>query len=85
MRKTVNINQGWYFIKGLEEPPLYIPEEALEVELPHTYNGIDGQDGGNDYYRGKCVYMRNLARSELPEAAEYYLQIGAANSAHFPR
>ena len=80
MRKTVNLNCGWYFIKGLEKAPIYIPEEALSVELPHTYNGVDGQDGGNDYYRGKCVYMRNISLSELPEAAEYYLQIDGANS-----
>ena len=80
MRTTVNINRDWYFLKGLSQPPIYIPEEALAVELPHTYNGIDGQDGGNDYYRGPCVYMRNVSLSELPPADEYYLEIQGANS-----
>lgn len=26
------------------------------VSLPHTWNNLDGQDGGNDYWRGTCTY-----------------------------
>ena len=27
----------------------------ITVRLPHTWNNIDGQDGGNDYYRGTAM------------------------------
>lgn len=31
------------------------------VLLPHTWNALDGQDGGNDYYRGTCWYKTVLS------------------------
>ncbi len=30
------------------------------VPLPHTWNNLDGQDGGGDYYRGGCWYKLPL-------------------------
>ena len=27
-------------------------EAYAAVALPHTWNNLDGQDGGNDYWRG---------------------------------
>ena len=27
-------------------------EALTQVALPHTWNNLDGQDGGNDYFRG---------------------------------
>ena len=30
------------------------------IDLPHTWNNVDGQDGGNDYYRGTCVYYKKI-------------------------
>ena len=51
MRNIKNINENWVFVKEKEK-------EKSTVNLPHTWNGIDGQDGGNDYYRGKCTYIK---------------------------
>ena len=35
--------------------------QSLEnVALPHTWNALDGQDGGNDYWRGVGVYQLEL-------------------------
>ena len=45
MRHEIILNQGWSFYKTERAP-------AEAVTLPHTWNAIDGQDGGNDYYRG---------------------------------
>ena len=42
------------------------------LNLPHTWNGIDGQDGGNDYYRGTCYYAKNLSKADLPDGEEIY-------------
>lgn len=64
MRKTININQNWYFKKGDTVPETLIKEEYELLNVPHTYNGIDGQDGGADYYRGKAVYVKEFARPE---------------------
>lgn len=66
------LNQGWEFYKDLKG-------EKQTVELPHTWNGKDGQDGGNDYYRGTCYYKRKLNKSEC-EGPVTYLEFEGANS-----
>ena len=35
-------------------------EPFVPVALPHTWNALDGQDGGGDYWRGKGCYQMNL-------------------------
>lgn len=30
------------------------------ITLPHTWNSLDGQDGGGDYHRGLCTYEIDL-------------------------
>ena len=51
-----------------------------KVNLPHCWNAKDGQDGGNDYHRGICYYVKDIAKKDLPVAAQYYLEINGANS-----
>lgn len=41
---------------------------------------LDGQDGGNDYFRGTCRYAKSFSRASLPAAARYFLEINGANS-----
>ena len=78
MRKIINLNEGWRFSKDSKDVNS-IPEGPI-VNLPHTWNAEDGQDGGNDYFRGSCIYSRNLNKSDFPASDRYYLQINAANS-----
>ena len=78
MRNVLNINKSWAFVKDMETVPGVIPEAAEAVNLPHCWNAVDGQDGGNDYFRGTCCYMKQM--EELPEAQKYYLEIRGANS-----
>ena len=80
MRNIVNFNRKWAFAKGVSEVPASIPAEWNWVNLPHTWNGIDGQDGGNDYYRGTCCYAKSFDKLDLPTAERYYLEINGANS-----
>ena len=47
---------------------------------PHTWNDIDGQDGGNDLYRGTAYYAKELEKIDLPKADKYYLELNGANS-----
>ena len=80
MRTILSINEKWTFLKEMSTAPAAIPETAEIVNLPHTWNGKDGQDGGNDYFRGSCCYMKQINRSELPKAEKYFLEINGANN-----
>ena len=74
MRNIKNVNENWVFVKE---------NEKSTVNLPHTWNGIDGQDGGNDYYRGKCTYIKEIAKVNMPQGEEIYLQLDGVNSSAF--
>lgn len=71
MRNIININKNWEFIKE---------GKSSTVDLPHTWNGKDGQDGGNDYYRGTCIYKKSISKAELPEGEKFYIQLDGVNS-----
>lgn len=73
MRTIINLNQDWQFIG---------PEKTLqEVNIPHTWNSKDGQDGGNDYFRGKCTYIRAFERPDLiDERQRVYIQFQGVNA-----
>ena len=80
MRTIVNINRKWAFSKEATAVPAGIDSKWNFVNLPHSWNAIDGQDGGSDYYRGTAWYARELDKEELPEAERYYIEINGANS-----
>ena len=80
MRNLLNLNQDWIFVKDMNEVPAALPESGERVNLPHTWNAKDGQDGGNDYFRGTCCYVRRLSKSDLLAGKKYYLEINGANS-----
>ncbi|MBQ3015367.1 MAG: glycoside hydrolase family 2 protein [Clostridia bacterium] len=77
MRNILNINGGWQFIKDCKDP--FATEGAIALDLPHTWNATDGQDGGNDYFRGSCIYKKTISRSMI-EGERVYLEICGANS-----
>lgn len=79
MRNVISFLDHWYFDK-VDTYPETMVLDAEEVTLPHTWNNIDGTDGGNDYYRGTCHYMKYFNREDLPEGEEYYLELLGANS-----
>lgn len=80
MRNIYNLNTKWAFTKEAEKIPQKMPEKWYWVSLPHTWNAIDGQDGGSDYYRGICYYAKEIEKRELPENAQYFLEFQGANS-----
>lgn len=80
MRKVYNFNTKWAFSKEATEAPKVMPEKWYWVSLPHTWNDIDGQDGGNDLYRGISFYAKELEKIDLPKADKYYLELNGANS-----
>ncbi len=80
MRTILKINENWTFLKDMSNIPVSIPETAEVVNLPHTWNAKDGQDGGNDYFRGSCCYIKKVNKADLPEGEIYFLEINGANN-----
>ena len=80
MRQIYNLNTKWAFSKEATSVPATMPEKWYWVTLPHTWNDIDGQDGGNDLYRGTAYYAKSVAKTDLPKADKYYLEFNGANS-----
>ena len=65
MRKIIPLNHNWLFTKT---PYAELsPKDTVwrTVSLPHTWNAVDGADGGGDYYRGECCYKTTLNPSTL--------------------
>ncbi len=80
MREIINFNNTWAFSKQANQLPTGIDKTWDIINLPHTWNAIDGQDGGNDYYRGKGYYAKEFSKAELPKSDCYYIEINGANS-----
>lgn len=80
MRNIRIINDGWLFSKDAKSAPSVLPADWTLLDLPYTWNGKDGQDGGNDYYRGTCYFAKSLKADELPEGEVKYLQFDGVNS-----
>ncbi len=80
MRTIVNLNAKWAFTKQADGIPSAIDPKWDFVNIPHSWNAIDGQDGDNDYYRGTAYYAKSLNKADLPAAERYYLELRGTNS-----
>ncbi len=80
MRTIVNINRKWAFSKEATAVPTGLDNKWNFVNLPHSWNAIDGQDGDSDYWRGTAYYVHMLDKEDLPESDRYYIEINGANS-----
>ncbi|MFP7332392.1 glycoside hydrolase family 2 TIM barrel-domain containing protein [Shouchella clausii] len=74
MRKQMLFNHEWKFVKKDVGAGFTLEAEGEKLDLPHTWNSTDGQDGGNDYYRGTCWYVKEFARPETSEGDEVWLE-----------
>lgn len=82
MRKQININKDWGFIKDVRDISSLDESFETKINLPHTWNNVDGIDGGNDYFRGTCAYIKELSSLDVNENEEVWLEFkGAAMSA----
>lgn len=81
MREYFNFNDGWNFSKEKPENLTITPEASVVVDLPHTWNKYDGQDGGADYARGTFYYTKELPAFERKPDSRVYLEFEGANSA----
>ena len=82
MRTITPLLKNWTFIKEAADADAAANAAGESVTLPHTWNALDGQDGGNDYHRGTCYYVRALPKPDMAEGAQAYLEFqGAAMTA----
>ena len=73
MRESICLNREWSFLG---------PTGAVEtVDVPHTWNNVDGQDGGNDYWRGTCTYQKRFPLPPFdPDTQAVYLEFQGVNA-----
>ena len=72
MRKERLINDNWLFRN-------HDGSETM-LNIPHTWNALDGQDGGNDYWRGTCVYEKVFPMPQFASDERVYLQFDGVNA-----
>ncbi|MBD5155681.1 MAG: glycoside hydrolase family 2 protein [Oscillibacter sp.] len=81
MRKRIDFTGGWRFAETTDVP-IEFPASWEAVTLPHTWNAVDGQDGGNDYWRGTAMYCKTFPCPELEPGGRAVLEfLGAAMTA----
>jgi beta-galactosidase len=71
------INSDWKFSRenavGAERVE-FIENGWENISLPHTWNARDGQDGGNDYYRGIGWYRKYLSLDSKYAGKTFFLR-----------
>ena len=73
MREKLELNRNWQF-SGPDG-------KEVTLDLPHTWNAKDGQDGGNDYWRGTCSYKKQFPLPAFdPETQDVYLEFAGVNA-----
>ncbi|HCA81189.1 MAG TPA: beta-galactosidase [Bacteroidetes bacterium] len=83
-KQEILLNKGWKFTR--ENPPDaqkvdYKDSYWETISLPHTWNARDGQDGGNDYYRGTGWYRKTMLLEAGWRGKKLYLKCDAASLA----
>ncbi|OZG69223.1 glycoside hydrolase family 2 protein [Bifidobacterium eulemuris] len=84
MRTTQTLHDGWLFTKDQIDgvPTCSDAKGWRPVTVPHSWNALDGQDGGADYWRGACWYVTELTLPESAPGTRTYLEFeGAATVA----
>lgn len=79
MRKIINLNRDWRFIQEDVGLPKEFPQDWDTVDLPHTWNAVDGHDGNGNYVRGRFWYAKNFSTPAQPlPGGRVYVEIPAA-------
>lgn len=79
MRTIISLNSNWRFIREDAGLPASLPENWQKIDLPHTWNAVDGNDGNGAYYRGACWYAKEFDTPELLAGYRLYVEIPAAS------
>src|SRR5271169_5037788 len=82
-REDINLDAGWRFIRqdvAGAQTNGFDDSSWTSLNLPHTWNNLDGQDGGNDYYRGIGWYRSHLTPDGSYTNRHFFLKFDGAFS-----
>ncbi len=68
MRNIININENWKFIQENVGLPTAYPTDWQTVDVPHSWNAVDGNDGNGSYDRGNYWYAKTFETPKQPLA-----------------
>jgi hypothetical protein len=80
MRKILNINDDWLFVKKECDEATAEKSDGEKINLPYTWNGIDGQDGGGDYLRAAFWFVKKFAKPNFTDNERVYIEFKGVNS-----
>lgn len=79
MRKVISLNENWQFIQQDVGLPSSLPMDWDTVQLPHTWNAVDGHDGRGGFDRRQCWYAKAFQTPKQPLAGgRTYVEVLAA-------
>ena len=82
MRQLINMNSVWKFIRqdeGNAMDPAYHDENWEVVNVPHTWNAIDGANGF-DFYKGACWYRKEFTIDPVAKENKVFIEFTGSNS-----
>ena len=81
-RVWLELNPDWKCFKGRAKKAYKVDFDEsgwTSLDLPHTWNNLDGQDGGNDYYRGVGWYRKHYSLPDDYVGRKFYLEFSGGN------
>lgn len=82
MRKVININSGWKFLRQDEAQAAekdFVDENWERINVPHTWNAIDGANGF-DFYKGTCWYRKEFWLDTSAKGNKVFIEFNGSNS-----
>jgi beta-galactosidase len=82
VRKIININNDWKFCQQDEEQVMnksYNDNLWEAINVPHTWNAIDGANGLN-YYKGACWYRKEFNVDSSANGNKIFIEFNGSNS-----
>jgi beta-galactosidase len=82
LRHTFPLATGWHFLRADRPHAQWADDDNrgwTSVAVPHTWNAEDGQDGGDDYYRGTAWYRCGVGVPYSEDGRRFYIELDGAN------
>lgn len=80
MRNIINGNKDWLFVKKDLSANEIAVSDGERIDVPYTWNNIDGQDGGNDYVRCAYWFVKKFEAPTLASDERFYVEFKGVNS-----
>jgi beta-galactosidase len=83
VRQQSSLDAGWKFVRSDAsgaQAPTFNDSAWSAVNVPHTWNAQDGQDGGNNYYRGIGWYRKHFTPAATLGGKKLWLQFDGVNT-----